>query len=307
LPVDDAAFDTAMALNVLTHFPNWQDVLPHWASKVRDGGRLIFDVYSLDHMRAATGRQITEEDLLPKEEAAIGTYNLRISVESLAKFADRHGLAIVAVVPYRSFLGGTDANLLLTPNLGGLRRWERFLSWLAEDDALFDLACFLERAWMANMTSRVAGKLMIVLDKRSDIEGNRRWLERNAALNDILFHGQINAAALQPVLKEPVDALRTALEKKLSSLRNRAFFFRLAYPLISMDRCCAEDFIPASVLAELRAWARNEKMDAQVTRMIEDWGKLSTTNLEYSTAAIAYPLARILLQRHFGRFTGKNA
>jgi 2-polyprenyl-3-methyl-5-hydroxy-6-metoxy-1,4-benzoquinol methylase len=58
LPVDDGIYDTLISLNVMTHFANWREILAHWASKVKNGGRVIFDVYSLDHLEAAAGRPV---------------------------------------------------------------------------------------------------------------------------------------------------------------------------------------------------------------------------------------------------------
>ncbi|HEV7179845.1 MAG TPA: class I SAM-dependent methyltransferase, partial [Candidatus Baltobacteraceae bacterium] len=107
LPFADSSFDTVTALNTIAHFPHWQTILREWRRVVRDGGRMIFDLFSLDHDTAyaqATGESAKHgiENLGPQD---VGSYYLRVPASDLVAFADETELRIVAVVPYSVFFG----------------------------------------------------------------------------------------------------------------------------------------------------------------------------------------------------------
>lgn len=313
LPVADQAFDTLCALNVMTHFPHWREVLPHWASKVRDGGRLVFDVYSLDHLRLAKGQPLTEADMLPApgDDGAVSRFNLRIRVDDLVEVADSLGLTIVDVVPYRGFFGSTDANQLLLPWLDGLQRWERFLSWLGCDPQLFALAQFLEANFIAPLTSNVSGKLMLVLDKRADPLANRRWKARNDALNALLLGDRISLDDLADYLPAPADSIRRDLAAHLTSLRNQMFCYRLVKPMLAnTHRFDLHSLLPADILALFVDWFRRETLDQVATRIAGGWSacldNAEATKYEGVDLAVAteYALTERLLTEHLGQFSG---
>jgi 2-polyprenyl-3-methyl-5-hydroxy-6-metoxy-1,4-benzoquinol methylase len=46
-------FDTIVALDTIAHVAHWTDKLAEWKRSARPGGRLVFDLFSLDHYRAA--------------------------------------------------------------------------------------------------------------------------------------------------------------------------------------------------------------------------------------------------------------
>lgn len=49
LPFPDGHFDSVVSINVLRHFPHWQDVLREYLRVTRPGGRVVFDMKSRDH------------------------------------------------------------------------------------------------------------------------------------------------------------------------------------------------------------------------------------------------------------------
>ncbi len=312
LPVADGAFDTLCALNVMTHFPHWREVLAHWASKVRAGGRLVFDVYSLDHLRLATGMPLTEADMLPApgDEGAVSRFNLRICVDDLVQVANQLGLSIVAVVPYRGFFGASDANQLLAPWLDGVQRWERLLSWLSTDESLFDMAHYLEQQLIAPLTSRVSGKLMLVLDKRADPPANQRWQARNAEINAALAADRLDLNVLAEYLPATPAEIRARLADHLQPLRNRIFCYRLVRPmLLQANRFDLATVLPAAVLDQFNTWLHREASDRTASELVGGWsaclpaGATAHDGVDLAVAT-HYSLTERLLTEQMGLFSG---
>ena len=94
LSFPDASFDTLLSLNVVVHFPHWRKLLPEWKRVVRPGGRIVFDVHSLDNYRCAYGEGVTEQGLLQQVEQSgdFSTYVLRVAAEDMVAEADKLGL-----------------------------------------------------------------------------------------------------------------------------------------------------------------------------------------------------------------------
>ncbi|WP_137938076.1 class I SAM-dependent methyltransferase [Chitinivorax sp. B] len=313
LPVANQSYDTLCALNVLTHFPHWREVLPHWASKVKPGGRLVFDVYSLDHLRVATGKALTEADMLPREgdDSSISRFNLRIAVEDLVTAADQMGLTIVAVVPYRGFFGSTDTNQLLAPWLEGQQRWERLLSWLATDQRMLDCALFLEKHFIAPLTSQVSGKLMLVLDHRPDPSANARWLARNTEMNAILASERLSLPMLTPYLPASAEQICDQLAQHLLPLRNQMLLYRIVKPMLAnAQRFDLASLLPDPVFGRFVDWFRRELLDQMASRVAGHWSTClpaeQATHYEGVDVAVAtqYALTERLLTEHLGRFSG---
>ncbi|MBB5016865.1 SAM-dependent methyltransferase [Chitinivorax tropicus] len=316
LPVASQSFDTVCALNVLTHFPHWREILKHWADKVKPGGRLVFDVYSLDHLRVAMGQPLTEADILPSEgdESAISRFNLRIAVDDLVSVADEMGLCVIAVVPYRGFFGSTDTNRLLAPWLDGQQRWERLLSWLALDDRMFAFARFLEHHFIAPLTSVVSGKMMVVLEQRPDSKANASWLARNDEINRVLLaEQQLTVVQLAQYLPAEMEVIRTELATHLTSLRNQILLYRLIKPLLAQSRRFdLMALLPEMIFNRYVDWFRRELQDQRATRVARHWSECmvnpGATQFEGVNLAVAteYSLTERVLTEHLGCFTGER-
>lgn len=218
LPFADADFDTLLSLNVLVHFPHWLQILPEWARVIRPGGRLIFDVHSLDNMRAALGREVSEDEL---KDVASGNYMLRVATEDLLAACTEQGLALVALVPYGAFLGGGNRNYLLG-ELEDRFYWRRFLSWVAKDKALFDFALFLEQRLVSRLSPMVSGRFMVVLEKRVDSAHNAACLESIRRMDEQLRQNPLNLQAIATLAGVSLPELRHELAAQLDgALRPR--------------------------------------------------------------------------------------
>lgn len=314
LPVQDNAYDTAMALNVMTHFPHWREVMAHWVSKVKPGGRLIFDVYSLDHARAAAGRHITEEELVPNagDQGAARAFNLRISAADAVNYADSLGLNVVAVVPYRAFFGSTDTNRLLAPYLDGQFRWERFLSWMAKDEGLLNFSYWLETSIAAHLSSVVTGKMMLIFEKKPDSEKNSAWLKRNEQINAVLKQ-KISFDSIAPFLEIDQTTLKDGIHANFSNHRVRYLLFRLLLPfLLQPDSLEISSFMHAEDFSVLLNWGRRERLDQQAMKSlkwhkhIENQDPFTLENVNVANS-MEYELMRRMLLNYFGEFAGDRS
>jgi hypothetical protein len=198
-------------------------------------------------------------------------------------------------VPTRSFLCGDNFNFLLAPHLDGVRRWQRFLSWLSVDDSLFALACLVEREIAARLTSRCSASMLVVLEKRSDPASNQVWLERDAARNQLLFEQRVDIGGLVAACGEHFASLGQRLEPLLLPLRNRSFAYRLVRPLLLNVRFDLAGLIPQPALAEMRSWAEHDALDVRVNHLSETWAECVDANLRDLAPALHYPLVRTLI------------
>ena len=219
----DGEFDTLMSLNVMVHFPHWREILVEWRRVVRPDGRIVFDIHSQDHEDAACAAK----GLPPRPDSSqdFGNYACRIRVEELAETASALGLRIVAVVPYSGLFSGGNPNLWLKHSLADGTRFDRLLSWLSSDQALFDFALFIECDVFAHLTSISTGRFMVVLDRVEDFESvaesNLRWLARDRELKQHLLAGQPAVAELARLVPDFDDNWRARLNNLLNWPRNR--------------------------------------------------------------------------------------
>lgn len=309
LPCEDNAFDCAVALNALDHFPNWRESLREWKRVVRPGGRMIFDIHSLDHVHAAYG---TDESRWPaplKRTQNKGDFThcmSRVSVEELVEFANGAGLTIVAAEPYGAFLGGGNVNWLSYEALDATQRWKRLLSWFARDQALFDLGYFLEDAIVRHLTPRVTGRMFVVLDNRPDSEANARFAASVAARDAAL--DQRDFAALLPWLPHTREHYAAQFESLLKPLRSRRFFFGLFKALMtSTAGFDLRGVIAAEVLEQYVAWLEHERIDERATRIARGWAAGAPFRIKDGidvAMGTEYELVKALLQKHFGIFDG---
>ncbi len=309
LPSEADAFDCAVALNVLVHFPNWRESLLEWKRVVRPGGRMIFDIHSLDHVHAAYGADQSRWPQALKRTQSKGdftNYMSRVSVDDLVEFANGAGLAIVAAEPYGAFLGGGNINWLSYAELDATYRWKRLLSWFARDQALFDLGYFLEEAIIRHLTPRVTGRMFVVLDNRPDAQANARFAAEVAARDAAL--GKRDFAALQPWLPHTPEQYAARLGTLLQPLRCRRFFFGLFKTLMTrMPDFDLRGTIAPEVLSQYLSWLEHEQIDQHATRIARGWAEGAPfrfkDGIDVSIGA-EYDLVKALLEKHFGIFDG---
>lgn len=297
LPFDDQSFDSLISLNVMTHFPHIEKVLAEWKRVVRPGGRLIFDIYSLDHLSFARGETVTVEDLLAQGNNA---FNMHLSGERLRSAADEVGLKVLGIVPYGSFICGEYPHPAFAMPLQASAWWRRQLSWLACDDALLEMAVFLEQHFFGCLSSIATGRFMVVLENSVDTAANQTWLEQDQAISQYLRDARpIRLEALAPWLNLPPDEWRAAFDRHLGRMRNRG----VAYALLStflgrLDAIDWQDLSPQHG-ALLNGWAMSEYWDRNVQSFTRNWHQREETRAFCDVDGI--PLASCLeyqLQRN---------
>lgn len=305
LPAADAEYDSVMSLNLLVHLPHWQAVLTEWARVVKPGGRIVFDINSLDHYNLVAGRQDRYQDLIPERAEAFSGFMLALSAADIVEYANEQGLAVVDLIPY----GGFASDSSRWPWGEGLLKqqhwWRRQLEWVSRDPRLFDFTLFLEQRLFAHLTTRVTGRFMAVLEKRADPEANRAWLLRKEALDRRLAEA-IDAACLAEALPEDWTAWRDQLNRHLDYPRNRVlsgFLIRMlgerGAPL------AATELLEPRHLDHLRAWIGQESVDSQAILLASHWHRcpalhdamdLGGVNLG---VGLEYTLVRRLLRDYF--------
>lgn len=271
LPAGDGEFDTLMSLNLMVHLPHWQSVLTEWARVVRPGGRIVFDINSLDHFNAVHRRADRYQDRIPASREGYANFMLALSARDIVEFADDHDLAVIDLTPY----GGFASESSEWPWLDGLLKqknwWRRQLEWVRQDAALFEFTLFLEQRLFSVLTTRVTGRFMVVLEKRADPVGNQSWLAAREALNERLA-GTIDAALLSELVVGDWEEWRANLNRLLDHPRNRVLFGFLLQAMGARNiALAADELLEDRHLAVLRDWIGHETVDAQAMHMVSNW------------------------------------
>jgi SAM-dependent methyltransferase len=309
LPFPDKNFDNLIALNVMTHFPHVEKVLREWKRVVKPGGRLVFDIYSLDHLSYARGREVTVEELIA-EGAKV--FNMHLSRESLHEIANNVGLKIVSTVPYGSFLSGEYHHPFFPQPLQATHWWRRQLSWLASDDALLDMGLFLEREWFGCLNGHTTGRFMVVLENTEGEQANNQtWLEQDLQLSQYLTQSQIRLDGLAPWLTLSPDTWRATFDSHLDRLRNRSVaYFMLTSFLGRPDAIDWGDLAPRNG-PKLQRWAEAENIDRGLRDLARSWHRndavadLCSVGGVNMGAALEYQLQQGLV-RQCGRMVNGN-
>lgn len=268
LPFADGRFDSLVSLNVMVHFPNWREILHEWRRVVKPGGRIVFDVHSLDHVRAAKGIHLEEKDLLPKSDGQVGEYALHISVADLVAVAGDLGLGVAGVVPYGALVVG---NNLMLPHLFPRSDWQRLLGWMAEDDFFLAACVALEQALAGRLPATASNRFMAVLEADSAaLVRNKLWLERYRQAEARLARAR-DCRAVAASVGLDADSLRKLLASSMGSPRFRQAMFRLGMALEERWRLDVASFLEGDALSAWRRWRRDWRTDEVVTHFVEEW------------------------------------
>ncbi len=271
IPFAAEAFDAVVSLNVLTHFPNWREVLPEWLRVLRPGGRLVFDVYSRDHAEAVAANQGIDVDTLLAGHLGEdpSRYNLRLKVAELAEFATASGVSLVGIHPYSGTVGG-DQNFWLARGWAHGRVWERMKTWIAEDDRLFECLAFLEEECFTRLNSRASGRFMVVLEKSPDAGSTGQVLARQEAVALAAASGRLSD--LEPFLGMTAADWRARLDAHLDHPPNRLALFQLLTAAFAAGQ--AVDLADACVPRHaevLDRWALAFDLDRQIHDLASGW------------------------------------
>ena len=272
LPVEAAQFDTAMALNTLAHFPHWNTVLPEWQRVVKPGGKIIFDVFSMDHDRAVARAQGKDPEagrtiFGPKKTEE---FYVRVAAEELAEACARSGLTVASVTPYGALFGLASVNHFLDGTMAGGHSFDRLLSWAATDEQLFDLALFLEEELLARLGTAASGRFMVVLENRESPDGNRTWLAANEKRNEALASG-ITAHACA-VIGIDREMLRERLDEFMRHEPSLVMLMRIVLAASHWKVPVAlEELCSPAVAASLADVRERFRIDALVLETLQTW------------------------------------
>ncbi|WP_052520099.1 class I SAM-dependent methyltransferase [Aquipseudomonas alcaligenes] len=311
LPCADASFDSAVALNVMVHFPNWREALHEWRRVVRPGGRLLFDIHSSSHVRMAYGMDRARwPDALRKTDDPhdFANYMARLDVAELVEHASAQGLTVRAVVPYGAFLGGGNVNWLLYEQLERSHRWKRVLSWFACDPGLAELGLFLEQKLVGLLSPSLAGRVFVVLENRADPAANASFAQQAESLEIAL--SQRSFSALQPWLDQGGRDYAVELRRLLQPLRARHFFFSLFDALL--ERLPDYDFrglLMPEVEEQLLTWRAMRQADRRAMAIAQGWSAGYEQRFRHGVDVAQgseYFLVESVLTEYFGLFTGER-
>ncbi|WP_231743333.1 class I SAM-dependent methyltransferase [Janthinobacterium sp. B9-8] len=312
LSFKDAAFDCAVSLNVLVHFPNWREALLEWGRVIRPNGRIIFDIHSKDHVMSAYG-DCTEQwpDALNKSNDPndFGSYMARLSADEIIDFANEQGFVVKALVPYGAFLGGGNINWLLYPYLDRKNSWRRVLSWFAVDSDLNALGEFIENDIIAHLTPKATGRLFVVLEKRKGISENEELRAKLFKLDMLIEHRLVSELML--FLPYEKEYYQNKFLDLLKPLRSKRFFLLFMDSIFSrFGECDFLALLGPSVSKELLSWRQCRALDEQCVSIVE---KVCTEKdlpivcgVEM-TASLPYSLMGELLTKFYKKFTGMRA
>ncbi len=283
-PFPDASFDTAMALNVVVHFRDWEKIMAEMLRVVRPGGRVLFDIYSLDHELTAdlctAGKTEYRENTVD-----FRNFLCRVKAEDIAKEATRQGATLHTLIPFNPFFGVSRWPFMV----GGNHKWHRMLSWFHEDEALFECARFLEEDIIGKLSVSLAPKIMVVLEKRADPEANARWLRDYRKMESALSAG-VSAETLAPFVGKAPDALRAAFGAHASQGRARAYMYRVWKLLHSVGFAMRPHRIfPTEVAEVFWEWHLQEEADERMIGFLREWRMLPAVRrtLTYRSVPLA--------------------
>ncbi|MEY2632696.1 MAG: hypothetical protein RIR00_1350 [Pseudomonadota bacterium] len=311
LPLPDAAFDFLVSLNVVVHFPNWQEIMEEWSRVLRPGGRAVFDIHSRNHYRAA----------LPPEAAAafidrgttagrFGEFMATAQAEDIIDWADAHGWTVEALIPVGAFLGGGALNQWLA-TLEHRFDWQRLLSWIPRDKSLLEFCLFLEEEIVARLTPEATCRYFVIARHSPNPAANQ-------ALRETLLQRRAACAAgpagLHEVLPLGTAAFQEELQWHLRAPRNRQLLYRLLQAI--RRHLPGLDFaalLPEAYAQLFEDWEMQDQIDQAGLEIARNWSRCSEAGQVLTSQGIPlatgleYNLMESLLTHHFGVFSGTRS
>jgi SAM-dependent methyltransferase len=271
LPVPDACIDTAISRNYATRFPNWNQYLLEWKRVMRPGGRLVFDVGSMDHIDAVSRALGKTEEQLLAPEGDVNEYHMRLRWLDLLEFCNEHGLRLVALVPVGMLFGAGDR----WQQNGGMARhllWERMLEMMAHDSRLFAFGKFIEQEIVGCLSPEVTGSIFVVLENVADPEANARLRARTEVLT-VILSSPPKLSALAPYLRSDLRSWRAELAEHMDYPPNRVFAFMplTAMPASWFDSALLDHVFGQDIAALLRDWDDLRALELAVDSVGRSW------------------------------------
>jgi hypothetical protein len=296
-PTDAGTAEAIVAMDRLADAQDWQAVLVGLSLALKPGGRLLCNALSRDHSKSVAD---VDTPLAGKQAICAG---------DLARMAAAAGLSVVALVPYGTLFRDGIPNLGLKGSLAGdTHSWRRYLSWMEQDDGIFELGKFLHENLFFHLGSAATERYFVVLEKGtnlgSDCLSRLRGLnrpEKPLRLADILAEkgGTVEPAAW----KEQFERLT------MVSLRTQIFVFRLLSAVVPWSAVVNyHTFLSDRLAAAFHAWLSKEEQDRRVMMLASEWHSVSTLPevLSYQGVPLApgieYELVQALVEDYNALF-----
>lgn len=98
LPFEDQMFNVVTSLDLMVHFPQWQNFIKEQARVLKPGGYIIYNTYSGDNLKLIDEKRDYKEII---SKLMYGSdYIANVTKEELISFCDENNLEVVKLQPY---------------------------------------------------------------------------------------------------------------------------------------------------------------------------------------------------------------
>ncbi len=158
LPFDDKSFDTVASLNVIIHLPQWREAVREFQRVVKDDGRIIFDMYSGDHVEIANRHGIKYGTRAQNNHDA--AFFSEVRVAEMCSFIESCGMTVDAIIPHDLL----NSNHLIQDRLGaGFEDYCKYIkSELITNDDAFNFWLFVERNIIPRLPTEATLEYIVV-------------------------------------------------------------------------------------------------------------------------------------------------
>ncbi|QKJ67893.1 class I SAM-dependent methyltransferase [Deefgea piscis] len=270
LPFDTESFDSLISLNVMTHFPHVEEVLKEWKRVTKKNGKIIFDLYSLDHLSYARNTEVCLNDLL---KLGHQSFNMHIKVDELVEICNKLGLTINTIIPYGSLFSGEYVRSTFKKTLQQTNWWSRQLSWISIDDDVFDFCYFLDRHLFGCLPVAYTGRFMVVLENKKSQDSNVFVFKSmsNTIVSRNAEEKKLQLKDIESRLMMPLNEWRDKFNTYLYNIKNKTIaYFLLTSCFGRIDAVDWMDFSP-TFGAEIEGWLQGELMDQRAIGFARGW------------------------------------
>jgi hypothetical protein len=236
---------------------------------------LIFTVLSRDYLEATS-----------HQEQVPGA----ASNDELRAFAEASGFTIVGFAGYGVLLGHPLGGASLLSPTDTTHRWRRMLSWMRRDDALADLAAFIDLEIVSRLPLSVAPCVMVALEKGTS------------------GGPHVHAPATHHAAFAAVAARNAELDLLLEPVKARLFGFALLDHLAAhRPDCPAVQLLTPRRAMQYALWARANRIDREVVRAARDWSDGCRAKVRHDvdvTLSADYFLVRGILEDYLDLYRG---